>query len=100
MVFMSRQFPSHSRTGIPLHSLNVLVLLVLWQGARSCIKIYPICGNTTRSHNISISWIILLWYFAPVMLQFIISLKGDASAAIWLYRLAHLLAILQQPEYT
>ena len=41
-VFMSRQFPSHSTTGIPLNSWNVLVLLELWHGAISCIKIYSV----------------------------------------------------------
>ena len=70
MVFVFRQFPSHSRTGIPLHSWNILVLLELLHGLRSCIKMYPICGNTTHSHYISISWIILLWYFVPFMLPF------------------------------
>ena len=60
LVFMSRRFPSHSRTGSPLHSWNVLVLLGLWHGVISCIKIYPFCDNTMHSHNISISWIISL----------------------------------------
>ena len=40
MVLMSRQFPGHSRMGLPLHTWNVLVLLELWHGAISCIKIY------------------------------------------------------------
>ena len=80
MISMSRQFPSHSGTGIPLHSLNVLVLLELWHGAISCINIYPFCGITTHSHNISISWIISsgsLHYPCYHSL----SLKRDASAA-------------------
>ena len=70
MGLMSRKFSGHSRTGIPLHSLNFLVLLELWHGARACIKIYPFFGNITNSHNISIAWIISLWYFALSMLQF------------------------------
>ena len=57
MVFLSRQFPSHSITGIPLHSWNALVLLELWHGVIS------FWCNTTHSHNISISWIISLQYF-------------------------------------
>ena len=38
MGFMSGEFPGHSRTGIPLQSMNILVLLDLWHGARSYIK--------------------------------------------------------------
>ena len=49
--FMSCEFPGHSRTGIPLHSMNVLVLLELCHSARSCIKIYSFYGNTTHSHE-------------------------------------------------
>ena len=48
---MSGEFPGHSRTGIPLYSRNVLVLLELCYSARSCIKIYPFYGNTTHSHE-------------------------------------------------
>ena len=70
MGFMSRQFSGHSRTGIPLHSLNVLVLLEVWHGVRSCIKTYPFFGNTTNSHTISTAWIISLLYFALSMLPF------------------------------
>ena len=47
---MSGKFPGHFTIGISLHSKNVLVLLGLWHGARSCIKTYPFCGNTTHSH--------------------------------------------------
>ena len=47
---MSGEFPGHSRTGIPLHSRNVLVHLELCHSARSCIKILPFCWNTTHSH--------------------------------------------------
>ena len=36
-IFMSGEFPGHSGIGIPLYSRNVLVLLQLWDGARSCI---------------------------------------------------------------
>ena len=46
MIFMSGEFPGHSRTDIPLHWRNVLV-----HSARSSIKKYPICGNTTHSHE-------------------------------------------------
>ena len=66
-VLMSCQFPCHSIMGFPLQSWNVLVLLELWHGGISCIKIYPFCGNTTHSHNILLSWIILLWYSALSM---------------------------------
>ena len=46
MGFMSCEFPGHFRMGIPLLSLNVLVLLELWHGGRSWIKMCPFCGNT------------------------------------------------------
>ena len=39
MGFMSGEFPGHSRTDILLHSRDVLLLLELWNGARSCIQI-------------------------------------------------------------
>ena len=81
MVFMSRQFPRHSITDIPLHSWNVLVLLEPWHGAISCIKIYPFCWNTAHSHTILISWIISLLYFVLSIIPFTFSLKRDASAA-------------------
>ena len=45
------KFPDHSRRGDPLHSRNVQVLLELWHGARSCIKIYLFFGATTHSHE-------------------------------------------------
>ena len=51
MVIISSQFPGHFRTGISLHSKNVLVLIGLWHGARSYIKIYPFYGNTAHSHK-------------------------------------------------
>ena len=73
MEFMSGKFPGHSRMGIPLQSRNILVLLEFWHGARSCIKIYSFCRNTTHSHVISISRIISLWYFVLSMLSFIFS---------------------------
>ena len=44
------QIPGYFRTCISLHSMNVLVLLDLWNGTRSCIKIYTFFGNTTHSH--------------------------------------------------
>ena len=48
---MSRQFPSHSRMGIPLRSWNVQVLLELWHGVISCIK-YIASVGTQRIHII------------------------------------------------
>ena len=51
MGFMSGEYIGHSRTGIPLYSMNVLVILELLQGPRLCIKIYPFCGTTTHSHE-------------------------------------------------
>ena len=80
MVFMSHQLPSLSRTGFPLQSWNGLVLLELRHGAISCIVIYPFCGNTMHSHNISISWIMSLWYF-PLSMSIHFSLNRQASAA-------------------
>ena len=68
MRFMSGKFPVNSSTGIPLQCRNILVLLELWHGARSCLKIYPFCLNTTHLDAMSISWIISLWYFALSML--------------------------------
>ena len=50
MEFTSGEYPGHSRTGITLHSRNVLVLFELYC-ARSYIKLYPSCGNTTHSHE-------------------------------------------------
>ena len=50
MVFISRQFPGHSRTGIPLHSWNVLVLLELWHGAISLFKNIYLSVGTQRIH--------------------------------------------------
>ena len=41
MEFNFGEFPGHSRTGIPLQYMNFLVLLELWHGARSCIKMCP-----------------------------------------------------------
>ena len=40
MESISGKFPGYFRMGISLHSRNVLVLLDLWNGARSCIKVY------------------------------------------------------------
>ena len=37
--------------GISLHSRNVLVILELPHDARSYIKLYLICGNSTHSHE-------------------------------------------------
>ena len=51
MKFISGSFPGHFRTNISLHSRHALVLLELLHGARSCIKIYPFCGNTTHLHK-------------------------------------------------
>ena len=51
MRFMSVKFPDNFKMVIPLHSRNVLVVLELWHGARACIKIYALCGNTTHSHK-------------------------------------------------
>ena len=45
------EFSGHFRTGMPLHYRYILVLLELWHGARSCIKIYPFCGKTTHSRE-------------------------------------------------
>ena len=73
MGFMSGEFPGHSWLGIFYHSRNVLVLLELWHGMRSCINIYPSCRSKTHSRVISMSWIISLWYFALSMLPFTFS---------------------------
>ena len=52
MEFMSGEFPAHSRTGIPLHSTYVQVLLELWQDPRSCIQIYPFSENPKHTHEL------------------------------------------------
>ena len=52
MELISDKFPGYLRTCILLHSRYVLVLLDLWNVARSCMKIYPLCGNTTHSHSL------------------------------------------------
>ena len=51
MEFISGEFAGNLRMDIQLHSRNVLVLLELWHGTRSCIKIYPFCGNITHSRE-------------------------------------------------
>ena len=51
MEFISGEFPWPFQNGYSLHSRNVLALLDSWHDARSCIKIYPVCGNTTHSHE-------------------------------------------------
>ena len=50
MELISGKFAGYFRIGILLHSRNVLVLLDLLNGTRSCIKVYLFCGNTTHSH--------------------------------------------------
>ena len=55
---LAKKIPWQFQEGYFYHSRNVLVLLELWHGVRSCIKIYPFCRNTTPSHVISKSWII------------------------------------------
>ena len=50
MELIPGRFPGYFRMCISLHLRNVLVLLDLQNGARSCIKIHPFCGNTTHSH--------------------------------------------------
>ena len=80
MGFMSGKFPGHSRPGISLHSWHVLVLLELWHGARSCIKIYPFCRNTTHSRHFNIMNNITL-VFCTIHVTIHISLKRQASDA-------------------
>ena len=80
MRFMSRKFSGHSRMGFPLHFWNVLVLLELRHGARSCIKIYHFFVNTEISH-ISVGWLISLWYFCTIHVTIHFSQKRQASAA-------------------
>ena len=90
MGFMSGEYPGHSRTGIPLYSMNDLVILELLQGARSCIKIYPFCGTTTHSHEsvfrvITIDTIVL---FAAnrmrnIMLCIQTTVKLPVSVQVW-----------------
>ena len=58
MGFMSGEFPGHSRTDIPLHSGNFLLLLELWHGASHSYRYSPSVG--TQRNVISISCIISL----------------------------------------
>ena len=81
MGFMSRKLSGHSRTGIPLHSWNVLVLLELWHGSRSCIKIYTFFGNTTNSHYISNNMDNIILVFCTIHVTIHFSQKRQASAA-------------------
>ena len=46
MELISGKFPGYFRMCISLHSRNALVILDLWNGAKSCIKIYPFCRST------------------------------------------------------
>ena len=57
MELISGKFPGYFRTCISLHSRNVLVLLDLWNGARSCIKMYPFVG--THRFHISLYFIVI-----------------------------------------
>ena len=45
MGFMSSVYRGHSRTGIHLHSRNILVPLELWHVARSYIEYIPSVGT-------------------------------------------------------
>ena len=90
MGFMSGEYPGHSRTGIPLYSMNVLVILELLQEARSCIKIYPFCGTTTHSHEsifhvITIDTIVVLAAnrMRNIMLCIQTTLKLPVSVQVW-----------------
>ena len=50
MELISGKFAGYFRMGILLHSRNVLVLLDLLNGARSCIKVYILSVETQRIH--------------------------------------------------
>ena len=50
MELISGKFAGYFRMGILLHSRNVLVLLDLLNGTRSCIKVYISSVETQRIH--------------------------------------------------
>ena len=94
MGFMFLRFPGHSRTGFLLHSRNVIVLLELWQVARSWMKIYH---NAFTFHLNIMNNIALVFPLSILPFTF---LRSDRPLLLMAPRLAHLLAILQQSEYT
>ena len=69
MGFMSREFPGNSRTGFPLQSMNILVLLELLHGTISCIKYIPSVGTQSIHMHFNIINNIALVY-ALSMLPF------------------------------
>ena len=69
------KFPGHARRGVPLHSRNVLLLLELWRGARSCIK-YII---SLRTQHIQMSL-----YFAVITIDAIVVFGADRMRNITL----------------
>ena len=81
MEFMSGELHGHSETGIYLHSRNVLVLLELGHGVRSCIKIYPFCWehNAFTCHFNIVNNILQVFCIIHVTIHF--SQKRQAFAA-------------------
>ena len=77
---MSCQFPSHSRTGIPLHSLNVLVLLELWHGVTMYKDISLLWEHNAFPYYFNSMDNITL-FFCTIHVTIHFSLKRDASAA-------------------
>ena len=45
MELISGKFPGYLRTGILLHSRNVVVLLDLWNGTRASLRYIPFVGT-------------------------------------------------------
>ena len=64
MELISGKFPVYFRTGFLLHSRNVIVLLDLLNGARSCMNTYIPSVGTQRFH--------ISLYFAVITIDAIV----------------------------
>ena len=75
MELISGKLLGYFRTCISLHSCNALVLLDLWNGARSRIKIYPSVG-TQCIHNSQ--------YFTVIIIEAIVLFGANKMRDIML----------------
>ena len=80
MGFMSGKFPGHFKMGIHLQSRNILVLLELLHGARSCIKYIPSVGKQRFTCHFNFMNNITL-VFRTIHVTIHISLKRQTSVA-------------------
>ena len=62
MEFLSGEFHGHFRTGIPLHSRHVLVLLELWHGATSSLRYIPSVETQPVHVSLYFTVITIVWH--------------------------------------